>query len=119
MQKILVSALAIALSAALAGPALAQSTARASATLRIYAGPSHNYGVIGRLKRNSVVTLNRCTRSGTWCQLDDRRGGWVLASYLVGTPAKVEAAPPTFLVPFFGVEPEDRPRNGLGTFPFR
>lgn len=118
MQKLL-PVLATGLIVALCVPALAESTARASATTRIYAGPSSSYAQIGRLPKGAEVYLARCTRSGEWCQLDDGRGGWVRASYLIGMSAKVEAAPPTFLVPFFGTEPWDRDDNGFGTFPFR
>lgn len=108
--------LATLLAAALAAPAQAASTARASADLRIYAGPGRAYPVVDRLAKDTRVALSRCTRSGTWCRIvnPDGADGWVLAGYLVGMGAKVEATPPSFLVPFLG--PQDGPWHS--TFPF-
>lgn len=115
-QTVLAAALAGALLSAV--PALAQSTARASADLRIHAGPGRAYPVVDILPAGERVALSRCTRSGTWCRIVNPGGadGWVLAGYLVGMGAKIEASPPTFLVPFLG--PQDPNWPGGSTFPF-
>ncbi len=93
---------ALVLSLALSVPALAQSTARASADLPVRSGPGSGYTVIGTLPKGAQVPLVRCTRDAGWCLIDagGTPGGWVRGSYLVGMPAKVEASPPEFLVPF-------------------
>jgi uncharacterized protein YraI len=77
-----------------AAPAAHAATARASDPLTIYAGPGHGYAPVGRLARNEVVRLAQCTPSGRWCYvLHDGPNGWVLASYLIGSAAKVDATP--------------------------
>ena len=82
------------------------ATARASATLRIYAGPGYDYATIGRLPKNAVVSLDECTRRITWCRIVYNPAGWVLGSYLIGSPAKVDATPMTPLVnPFRIINP--------------
>ena len=104
-SSIAVAVLALA-GAGLADPAFA-ATARASDPITIYAGPGAFYAPVGRLARNEVVKLSQCTPRGTWCLVTHNGPeGWVLASYLVGSAAKVEATPwrpiggPSFLVPF-------------------
>ena len=83
------------------------ATARASATLRIYSGPGYDYATIGRLPKNAVVSLAECTRRITWCRIVyNGPTGWVLGSYLIGSPAKVDATPMTPLVnPFRIINP--------------
>ncbi len=80
-----------------APPALAASTAtaRATATLPVYDGPGRRFEVIGKLPAESRVHLLRCTRKSAWCLiiLDGEPAGWVLGSYLVGSPAKLEVTP--------------------------
>ena len=85
---------------ALPGPTLAADTARASANLRIYDGPSEDYAVIGTLRKGARVELARCNRRGTWCLFRDNDGepvGWVRASYLIGIGAITKATPFRFL----------------------
>lgn len=88
--------------AAFALPAMA-GEARSSAVLPVHAGPGNAYAVIDRLAKNEVVEVVRCTYWGRWCYIEHKGpDGWVLASYLVGSAAKLEATPPKFLVnPFF------------------
>ena len=101
---LLLVAAAVALAAA--GPALAAPTARATGMVPIYAGPGYVYPVIGRLQNNEVVSLDTCTYSGVWCQLKGHSpNGWVLSSYLVGSAAKLQAAPPKFMRPLGAIGP--------------
>ncbi|HTJ56361.1 MAG TPA: SH3 domain-containing protein [Devosiaceae bacterium] len=94
--------LALAAFGALTSAALAAPTARATGTLTIYSGPGYGYVPIGQLPDGSRVTLAECTPSGRWCRIDQPPGGWVVGSYLVGSPAKVQATPYRPLVnPFF------------------
>jgi uncharacterized protein YraI len=80
------------------------ATARASGAPDVRSGPGNGYAIIGRLSNNERVSLDQCTRNSRWCLVynGDMGGaqGWVLGSYLIGAPAKVDATPPTFLVPF-------------------
>jgi hypothetical protein len=70
------------------------ATARASDPLTLYAGPGRDYAPIGRLVRNEVVRLAECTPSGRWCFVEHNGpDGWALASFLVGSAAKVDATP--------------------------
>ena len=100
------AALVVASSASFASAA----TARASAIMNVRSGPGNGYAIIGTLSKNERVAIDYCTRNSRWCLVfDGDQGGaegWVLGSYLVGSPAKVNATPPTFLVPFgmFGRE---------------
>jgi uncharacterized protein YraI len=96
--------IALALAFVGAAPALA-ATARASDPITIYDGPGYGYMPVGRLARNEVVRLAQCTPSGRWCYvIHDGPGGWVLASYLIGSAAKVDATPGQPLVtPGFGL----------------
>ncbi len=75
------------------GAALA-ATARASDPLTLYAGPGYAYAPVGRLYRNEIVRLAQCTPSGRWCLVEHNGpDGWALASFLVGSAAKVDATP--------------------------
>jgi uncharacterized protein YraI len=75
-------------------PVANAATARASDPLTIYDGPGYAYAPVGRLGRDEVVRLAQCTPSGRWCYvLHDGPNGWVLASYLIGSAAKVDATP--------------------------
>lgn len=87
--------LALVLSLALlATPAWAQQpTARVSGgDIQVRTGPGSRYASIGVLPNGAEVTLERCTRSGSWCLVS--QSGWVNASYLVGWSAKMRATPP-------------------------
>lgn len=89
----------------LGGGSAEAATARASDPVPIYSGPGYGYLPIGRLARNEVVRLAQCTPSGRWCfVVHDGPDGWVLASYLIGSAAKVDATPSRPLVtPGFGL----------------
>lgn len=89
------------------------ATARASAAITIYDGPGYRYAPIGKLLRNEVVRLAECTPSGRWCRIvHTGPAGWVLASYLVGSAAKVEATPFKPLVnPFREMFPRPAPKQ--------
>ena len=80
-----------------AGPALAERpTARASGAPAVRVWPATNAAAIDRLSNGERVWLERCTREARWCLVRQRDGGpsgWVLGSYLVGSPAKVEVTP--------------------------
>ena len=105
--KLLASVVAAALLAS-SGAAVAE-TARASANISIHSGPGTRYEIIGTLRKNARVELDRCTRSGTWCLFSDRGGepvGWVRASYLIGIGAITRATPFRFLV-----NPDFTPNN--------
>ena len=82
--------------AVLAPPALAASTARATADLPAYAGPGRHYARIGLLRDGTEVTLRSCTRDQRWCDADNY--GWVDATYLIGVAAKERVTPPTLLL---------------------
>lgn len=114
----LVAAVALAalpVAAALAPlPAIAASknTARATGDLPIRSGPGTRYAVIGTLKDGARVHLEECTRSQNWCLFVDRTGkpvGWVRASYLVGSPAKLEVTPSRLFDKPFGLFHRNRP----------
>lgn len=82
--------------AALATPAAAASTARASGLLAVHTGAGSYFPVIDKLRKNERVELDSCTRQARWChviQLDGGPSGWVEGSYLVGSPAKNEVTP--------------------------
>lgn len=91
--------------ALLASGSVEAATARASDPITIYDGPGYGYLPVGRLARDEVVRLAQCTPSGRWCYvLHNGPDGWVLASYLVGSAAKVHATPWRPLVtPGFGL----------------
>jgi uncharacterized protein YraI len=107
MKRIALFALAAVALAGTVAPALAQPTARASATLAIFAAPNGSSEQIGRLDKGMEVDLERCTYGGKWCLVQNPYGndGWVKAGYLVGSAAKLEATPYTPLVPFHHYEP--------------
>ncbi|GLQ52781.1 hypothetical protein [Devosia nitrariae] len=98
--------------AILAGPALAEPTARASGNATVHAGPGRDYPAIAHLVDGERYPLERCTTPSredefgrryadwggeSWCYIA-AAGGWVDASYLVGSPAKVNVTP--HVVPF-------------------
>ena len=92
---IIAGAMALGLSA---GGAQAAS-ARASATIPIYDAPGGIRLPIGRLFRGEVVQLDRCTPRGVWCRvIHNGPPGWVLASYLIGSAAKMDATPGKSLI---------------------
>jgi uncharacterized protein YraI len=78
-------------------PALAASTAtaRSSAVLAIHTRPSASAPTVGQLAKNEVVHLAECTYYSRWCYVLRNKGpeGWVLGSYLVGSPAKLQVTP--------------------------
>jgi uncharacterized protein YraI len=86
-----------------AADAATMPTARATATLTVYAGPGYGYAPIGQLPKDAVVELGECTPSGRWCSIAATNPeGWVIASYLVGSAAKAKATPYRPLVnPFY------------------
>ena len=91
-------ALLIALAlAALPLPALALE-ARASGNTTVRDGPGDRYERLGRLVDGKYYEVEECTREARWCLVsyDGDVLGWVRGSYLVGSPAKVEATPPDF-----------------------
>jgi uncharacterized protein YraI len=95
------AALAVALSMTTGGAATAADTARASANLPIYSGPGLGYSVIGTLRKNARVELERCTFNSRWCLFNDGNGyavGWVRGSYLIGIGAITRVSPFRFLV---------------------
>lgn len=92
------TAIASALLAALAvTPAFADGpTARASGVQALHVFPHSGSPVVGKLANQQRVYLDQCTRQAKWCHaipLDGGPSGWVLGSYLIGSPAKVEATP--------------------------
>ncbi|HVX80307.1 MAG: SH3 domain-containing protein [Devosia sp.] len=82
---------------ALASPVLPAeaATARASDKITIFAVPTDDYSrVVGLLQAGEVVTIDTCNAQGTWCRVfHDGPTGWVLASFLIGAQAKIEATP--------------------------
>ncbi|MDR3473790.1 MAG: SH3 domain-containing protein [Devosia sp.] len=77
-----------------AAPAMA-ATAYASDKITIFAGPTDDYSrILGMLQAGEVVTIDRCNVEGTWCRVfHSGPTGWVLASYLIGAQAKIDATP--------------------------
>jgi len=105
-------------------PALAQQpTARVSGgDIAVRTGPGHGYRTIGRIPDGTQVSLDYCTRddggafSGNgfpgrdrgpvkWCFVTDT--GWVDATYLVGSAAKLRVTPFEFLVNPFEDDEDD------------
>ncbi|PXA99245.1 hypothetical protein DMC47_04430 [Nostoc sp. 3335mG] len=88
-------ALALILSVLAAAAALAQPTARVTGgDVAVRVGPGKGYGIIGRLRNGTEVTLDYCTRDDRWCFVTGT--GWVEASWLVGWSAKIPVTPPDF-----------------------
>ncbi len=89
--------LALAVTALIAAPALAdRPTARASGVQAVRAHPHSGAPIVDKLADQERVHLDKCTRHARWChvvQLDGGPGGWVLGSYLIGSPAKVMVTP--------------------------
>ena len=80
--------------------------ARSTGNTPFRTGPGDRFPVIGKLVDGVYYEVERCTRESRWCLVSYRGDllGWVLGSYLVGSPAKVEATPPSFefMRPRFG-----------------
>ena len=119
MPKRLLVLIAAALLAA--SPAVAdRPTARASGVQVIHTAPRSGSPVIGKLAADERVYLDACTRQSRWClvrQLDGGPSGWVLGSYLVGSPAKLQVTPPEFS--FDPMDPLDLfQRNRHSDWPF-
>jgi uncharacterized protein YraI len=97
--------LATALVLPTAADAASRSTARASGTIPLRAGPGSGYATIGSLANGTRVHLERCTYESNWCLvlIDDEPAGWARGSYLVGSGAKLQVTPHTFL----GFDPFD------------
>lgn len=89
--------------ALLAAPVFAATpTARVvGGDIPVRLGPGAHYKVIGTLANGSRVALDYCTHDGRWCLVAPDRG-WVRASYLVGSAAKIAATPFSFQVDPFG-----------------
>jgi uncharacterized protein YraI len=93
MKRLLLPLIAL---AALATPAVAADTARASGVLAVHTGHGEFFPIIDKLAKNERVRLDTCTRRSRWChviQLDGGPSGWVDGSYLVGSPAKNAVTP--------------------------
>ena len=76
--------------------AASAATAVVSDKISIFEQPRYQVNeIVGLLRAGEVVSLDRCTASGNWCRVlsNGQPTGWVLASFLVGSPAKVEATP--------------------------
>jgi uncharacterized protein YraI len=88
-----------------AAEAASRSTARASGTIPLRAGPGAGYATIGKLADGTRVHLQRCTYDSNWCLVlvDGEPAGWARGSYLVGSGAKLEVTPHRFL----GFDPLD------------
>jgi len=113
--------LVVAAGLAAAAPALAdRPTARASGVQAIHTQPRSGSSVVGKLAADERVYLDACTRHSRWClvrQLDGGPSGWVLGSYLVGSPAKLQVTPPEFS--FDPMDPLDLfPRHRHSDWPF-
>src|SRR5690349_16246553 len=72
--------------------------ARSSGNTPFRTGPGERYEIIGKLSNGQSSEVEECPRQSRWCLVSDRGDvlGWVRGSYLVGSPAKVEATPPDF-----------------------
>lgn len=102
-NKLILAGLACLLALAAAGPVMA-GEARASGNVPVRDGPGSRYAIIDHLENGAYYEVIRCRYRGTWCLVGDDGDtlGWVRASYLVGSGAKVEATPFEPLVnPFF------------------
>ena len=97
--------LAATLALSTAAQAASRSTARASGTIPLRAGPGASYATIGKLADGTRVHLERCTFESNWCLVlvDDEPVGWARGSYLVGSGAKLQVTPHRFL----GFDPLD------------
>lgn len=88
---------AIFLAALAASPALAdRPTARSSGVQGVHTWPRSSAPIVDKLRDQERVYLDRCTRKSLWChvvQLDGGPSGWVMGSYLIGSPAKVMVTP--------------------------
>jgi hypothetical protein len=82
---------------ATAAPALAdRPTARSSGAQSVHIYPRMSAPIVDKLDNQERVYLDRCTRQARWClvqQLDGGPPGWVMGSYLIGSPAKVLVTP--------------------------
>jgi uncharacterized protein YraI len=76
--------LAVALAAMLAMPgAAAAANAIVTAELRVRAGPSTEFPVVGTVPARAEVDVNGCVRGYSWCDISWRdERGWVSADYL-------------------------------------
>jgi len=98
-SRVALTVIAGAIALGLAAGGTEAATARASDTIPIYDSPGGIHLPIGRLVRGEVVRLDRCTPRGVWCRvIHNGPPGWVLASYLIGNAAKIEATPGRGLV---------------------
>lgn len=74
----------VALGASFTGVSIAEARdAVVTGTVNMRTGPGTEYRVIDRLRRGERVRIERCSRSGRWCEVR-RRGpdGWVSSRYL-------------------------------------
>jgi uncharacterized protein YraI len=78
-------------------PAFAdRPTARSSGVQSLHLYPRAGSPIVGKLANQERVYLDQCTRKARWCHaipLDGGPSGWVLGSYLIGSPAKVQVTP--------------------------
>jgi len=77
-----------------AAPPASAADATASDKISIYELPDYQGRILGLLQAGEEVSLDRCNAQGTWCRvLHNGPTGWVLASYLIGSRAKLDATP--------------------------
>lgn len=68
---------------ALAGSAIAQTTATASTDLNVRSGPGVQHEVIGAITAGNEVNVVGCIDSANWCQISsDGLDGWSYGDYL-------------------------------------
>lgn len=95
IRSLFLSALLVA-AAATATNAASTLTARSSGGQSVKIGPGSSYPTIDMLADQERVYVTRCLRQQTWCrikQLDGGPAGWVMGSYLIGSPAKLAVTP--------------------------
>jgi uncharacterized protein YraI len=92
LPALALSALAV---AGFAAPASAgDDVATATNKISIYELPDYQGRILGLLQAGEEVRLDRCNAQGTWCRVfHDGPTGWVLASFLIGARAKIDATP--------------------------
>ncbi len=92
---------------------LPADAARAVATgsVNVRTGPGINHRIVGRLVSGERVTVIRCNRPGSWCEISRNRGrnGWVSSRYLThrgsgsaNRPWTGNSRPPANSICFYG-----------------
>lgn len=94
----LAAALPLLIGAALPAGAATVATVTASNDISIFVEPYTWAQVVGMLRAGDQVHLEQCLPDFSWCQIvQNGPEGWVPASYLVGSQARIEVQPPTDL----------------------